>query len=237
MDDALLTGCSCDALSDIGDGLLLLPDAAQAFRLLVRDAKSAGFDLRGASAHRSFDRQLLIFNGKASGERPLHDDAGRQVDVSALAMDERIEAILRFSALPGGSRHHWGTEVDVYDASTLPGDYRVALSPEEVAPGGLFDALHCWLDESIAAGRSHGFYRPYDRDRGGVAPERWHLSYAPLAACFQPLVNAQLLRRCWEQPRAQSLCWRTELEQRLPELVERYLQNVSPAPVEIASRR
>ena len=26
-----------------------------------------------------------------------------------------------------------------------------------------------------------GFFRPYTTDRGGVAPEPWHLSYAPVA--------------------------------------------------------
>ncbi len=29
--------------------------------------------------------------------------------------------------------------------------------------------------------REFGFYRPYAVDRGGVHPEPWHLSYAPLA--------------------------------------------------------
>ena len=43
----------------------------------------------------------------------------------------------------------------------------------EVARGGVFDSLHSWLDARMAAGESHGFYRPYARDRGGVAPERW----------------------------------------------------------------
>lgn len=230
MHDDLLTGCCSEAMVAIGEGLLLLPDAAQAFERLVADARVAGFELRSASAFRSFERQLALFNGKASGARPVFDEADRLLDIGTLERSRAIEAVLRFSALPGGSRHHWGTEVDVYDAAAVPEGYRLALSTAEVAPGGPFDALHCWLDEAIDAGRSHGFYRPYDEDRGGVAPERWHLSYAPLSACFQPLVDTALLRRCWSRPEAASLVWRHELELELDSLVERYLQRVAGPP-------
>lgn len=215
---------------DVGDGALLLPAVAQAFERLTSDARAAGFELSIASAHRSFERQLAIFNGKAAGKRPVLDDRDEPVNFDALDVDARIQAILRFSALPGGSRHHWGTDLDVFDAAALPADYRLELSQREVAPGGLFDALHCWLDARIASGTSFGFYRPYDRDRGGVAPERWHLSYAPLAAACQAQVDAMLLRACWAEPCAKELCWREELDARLPSLVSRYLQRVASPP-------
>ena len=75
--------------------------------------------------------------------------------------------------LPGGSRHHWGTDVDVIDAAALPPDYRVQLVPEEYAPGGVFERLTPWLDANMAR---FGFYRPYATGHGGarrraVAPE------------------------------------------------------------------
>jgi hypothetical protein len=38
-----------------------------------------------------------------------------------------------------------------------------------------------------------GFYRPYVADRGGVAPEPWHLSYAPLAGVFAAGLTAEVL--------------------------------------------
>ena len=94
----------------------------------------------------------------------------------------------------------------------------------------MFDPLHCWLDARIAAGLSHGFYRPYDRDRGGVAPERWHLSYAPLARQFEAQLDADVLARCWQRPQAAGLYWRQELERHLPALVDRYLRNVAAPP-------
>ena len=51
-----------------------------------------------------------------------------------------------FSALPGASRHHWGTDIDVYDANAVSSDYVVQLSLKEVGSGGVFDSLHKWLD-------------------------------------------------------------------------------------------
>ena len=53
---------------------------------------------------------------------------------------ERIEAILPWSALPGASRHHWGTDVDLIDRKATPPGYRVQLTPEEFEPGGPFAA-------------------------------------------------------------------------------------------------
>ncbi len=49
----------------------------------------------------------------------------------------------------------------------------------------MFGPLHDWLDRRISASEAFGFFRPYDLDRGGVAPERWHLSCGPVAASFQ----------------------------------------------------
>lgn len=229
-DEALLTGCAAGRLLVPCGDQRLRQEAAAAFARLAADAAGAGFDLRVASGYRSFDRQLAIFNGKARGERPVFDDAGRPLALAGLSMEERLAAILRFSALPGASRHHWGTDIDVYDAAAVEGDYRVALSAAEVAPGGVFDPLHRWLDERLGSGAGHGFYRPYDRDRGGVAPERWHLSYLPLARHLAPRITPALLRRCWSQPRAADLCWREALCARLPALLRRYVYNVAPPP-------
>lgn len=219
-----LTGQAEDHLVELADGHRLQAAAARAFELLQADAAAAGFRLAIASSFRSFGRQLLIWNGKACGERPVHDDAGCPVDLAALDVEAQRQAILRFSALPGASRHHWGTDLDVFDAGAVAEGYQVALSPQEVAPGGVFDALHCWLDEHIARGRAHGFFRPYAQDRGGVAPERWHLSYAPLAAgCAQQLTPA-LLRACWDRCESgRPLLFETECDAALEDVFARYV--------------
>ena len=215
-----LTGRDTSHLVDVALGQRLCAKAAAAFSRLQADAGVAGFDLAIASAHRDFERQRAIFNSKARGERAVHDDQGAPLDLSTLAPREALHAILRFSALPGGSRHHWGTDLDVYDASAVPESYALQLSPAEVAPGGLFAELHAWLDQRMAVHQSHGFYRPYAADRGGVAPERWHLSYAPLATDCQHLLSPDLLRSAW---RGQQLALREVIEAELDALVQRYM--------------
>ena len=220
-----LTGADDSHLVELPDGHRLQRAAAEAFLRLQRDAAAAGFDLAIASSFRSFQRQLLIWNGKAGGERPVHDDRGAPVALDTLPPPARVRAILRYSALPGASRHHWGTDLDVYDAGALAAGERVQLVPAEVAPGGVFDALHRWLDERMAAGASHGFYRPYALDRGGVAPERWHLSFAPLAQDCSGRVDARLLRDCWARELARgTLALQEAVEAALEEIVERYVE-------------
>ncbi len=234
---------TCLAQSPFG---ALQPEAAQALGSLQAAAREAGFDLQSASAFRSFERQRLIWNAKVEGRRPVLDDHDAVVDLSPLQPAEQIERILRFSALPGASRHHWGTDVDVFDAAALPDGYRLGLTLAEVAPGGLFDSFHRWLDERIAAGESFGFYRPYDQDRGGVSPERWHLSYAPLAVDLESRISAEALKRAWHEAEvveraegekeagdgetASGVALREVLEARLEPLLERFVLRVAPPP-------
>jgi hypothetical protein len=221
-----LLGLDATDLEPVG-GHWLLPEARDAFLTLAQDARAAGFDLRIASAHRDFERQLVIWNGKLSGLRPVLDDTDAPVDIAALAPRERIECVLRFSALPGASRHHWGSDLDVFDGAAVPDDYRLRLDNAEVADDGVFGPLHCWLDERIADGKSHGFFRPYDRDRGGTAPERWHLSYAPAAQAFLGRLSCDLLRRAWDEVAAGELALRDCLDDCLEELFERFVARVA----------
>lgn len=222
---AQLTGREESHLVDLPSGHRLQAAAALGFAALQADARSAGFELAVASSYRSYSRQLAIWNGKASGQRRVHDDAGQDIAVTELPAVEALRAILRYSAIPGTSRHHWGTDLDVFDAAAMSAGYQLQLSPQEVAPGGLFDALHCWLDQRMAAGKSHGFYRPYDRDRGGVAPERWHLSYAPLAAACGRQLSAQLLLECWDEceARQEHLLLGAQIRAELPSILRDYI--------------
>lgn len=217
-------GQSEEHLVDVPGGHRLHKQTAHAFEQLQQAAHEAGFQLAIASSFRSFERQRNIWNAKAAGERAVHDDAGCAVKMDCLSASEKVHAILRYSALPGASRHHWGTDVDVYDASAVPADYVVRLSPEEVAPGGVFDPLHCWLDAQMTDAQSFGFYRPYAKDRGGVAPERWHLSYVPVAREYAGAMSPQVLRGCWEcLPESEGLLLRECVEGEFGAIVERYI--------------
>ncbi len=166
----------------------------QPFLHLRNDARVAGFDLHILSGFRAFDRQSSIWNRKATGELAVLDSRAVPLDIAHLNERELVYAILRWSALPGASRHHWGTDIDVYDENTRPREYDIELIPEEVEAGGMFAPLHEWIDERISAGTAHGFFRPYDEDRQGVAPERWHLSHAPVAAPCAKGLTIDILR-------------------------------------------
>jgi LAS superfamily LD-carboxypeptidase LdcB len=202
-----LTGRDASHLVQVVDAVYLQAECAAAFAELRGQALKEGFDLRIASGFRSFERQLAIWNAKATGERPVYTDAGEVLANSAVSATELVHYILRYSALPGASRHHWGTDMDVYDAAAVAADYQLQLSPAEVADGGVFGPLHRWLDTRIAQDKAGGFYRPYAMDRGGVAPERWHLSYAPLARGCEASLDVAILRQVLQDQPLQLKKW------------------------------
>jgi LAS superfamily LD-carboxypeptidase LdcB len=161
------------------------------FLNLRRAARAAGIDLRPVSSFRDFDRQLSIWNSKYDGARPLYDAAGRPLEASALTAAQRVDAILRWSALPGASRHHWGTDLDLVDAGAVAEGYQVRLIPEEFAPGGPFAPLSAWLGEHAAR---YGFFRPFRGVLSGVEAEPWHHSFAPVAMSARRALTVAVLR-------------------------------------------
>lgn len=204
-------------------------DIHGAFTQLHQAAQKAGFDIRLTSAFRSFEQQQNIWNMKARGEKAMHDDEGRLIDIKLMSEDQIRQAIMRYSAIPGSSRHHWGTDMDIYDLNSLPSpDYRVQLTPEEVEAGGIFDNFHCWLDERIIDGESFGFYRPYAEDLGGVARERWHLSYWPLTEQLEEQYDLACFRSSLEA--SPDLLLRELLLDNCEEWYENFIINLCPPP-------
>lgn len=201
-------------------------DVVQPFRELRDAAASVGFDLAILSGFRSFDRQLSIWNRKARGELAVLDSDAQPLDITTLSPRDLVFSILRWSALPGASRHHWGTDLDVYDAAARPAGYEVELIPSEYESGGMFAPLSSWLDGRIANGSAFGFFRPYDRDRNGVAPERWHLSYAPLASVYARMLTPVLLRQTLESA---DMMLKDVVLAHLDEIVTRFVTNTNPA--------
>lgn len=200
--------------------------------LAMRDAAcSAGIEIEAASAFRDFDSQLAIWNRKWRGERQLLDRHGEPLDRDALPETALVDAILCWSALPGSSRHHWGTEVDIIDGAAIPAGYRLKLVPGEYAQGGVFERLSRWLDEHA---HSFGFFRPYRRDQGGVGPEPWHLSYAPVAVPALEAFTLSILRRAVE---GADLAGKTYVLERLPEIYTRFVLAIDVPDLQAEARR
>lgn len=165
--------------------------------VLIEAAAEAGFSLRIASGFRSFDRQRFIWNAKCQGRRPVLDRSGEPLDIANLTVAEKVHAILHWSALPGASRHHWGTDCDIYDAAAVTEDYQLQLHPDEYTGNGPFAPMIEWFQQWIAGSSSPEFYQPYwNNPHSGIAPEPWHISYRPLAAQCEEQLSPELLREC-----------------------------------------
>jgi len=206
LSDQQLCGQDDRHVSEQIEGAPLHPAAARAFRAMQSAAEQDGISLNVASGFRSYDRQKQIWNRKF---------AALAEPVSLQSLHE----ILRWSALPGASRHHWGCELDVYDKSGFT-ESELQLIPEEYATGGPCHALNCWLDEHAA---EFSFFRPYDRDRGGVSPEPWHLSYYPVADACMAQFSVEILRQAIQNEPIQG---QELVLSHLENLFQRYVQRV-----------
>lgn len=198
----------------------LHPSVVTPLSQLIANATAQGFDLKIASSYRNFERQLLIWNDKARGLRPILDDEGNPLATKNLTAREKIFSILRWSALPGASRHHWGTDIDVYDASRISADYRVQLTVAETQGDGPFAAFHTWLSKEVQR-LDCEFYRPYEIDSGGIAPEPWHLSYAPIAQQYAAQLTEDVLR---EQLMCTDIELKDEILANLSEIYARFVR-------------
>ena len=141
--------------------------AKAAFQEMKNAASKANIDIEIVSAFRSFDRQKEIFESKYI-----------QFTQEGLSPIQAIEKIIEYSTIPGTSRHHWGTDIDIIDANAKrPED---VLQEEHFQNNGPFCTLKAWLDEYA---NSFGFYEVYTNisSRKGFKYEPWHFSYAPVS--------------------------------------------------------
>ena len=218
MNDGELTGLVRTHIADVSERRFALhTHVVSPFLNLRRAALAAGFDLEPISSFRDFSRQLAIWNGKFSGEKPMLDASGQSIEASELSPMQRVDAILLWSALPGASRHHWGTDVDLIDRRAISPDHRVELTPQEFAPAGPFAPLAAWLETNAAR---YGFFRPFRGVLSGVQPEPWHFSFAPAAENARRSLTPAVLRKAIA---AAPLLGKEEVLARLEELHARYV--------------
>ncbi|MDC9590899.1 M15 family metallopeptidase [Xenorhabdus sp. XENO-10] len=220
MTPEILTGLSTDHLITLTGNHRLQFNATKAFLAMQKEATKAGFKLQPASSFRDFTRQQTIWNEKFHGQRPVLDDNSQPLDISKMSEGELCEAILRWSALPGASRHHWGTELDIYDPFLLPEGKKLQLEPWEYENGGYFEPLTHWLTENMS---HYDFYRPFTRHDTGVAYEPWHISYWPLSHEAENLFDEQTLLSAWENRDIAGINW---LKSNLSYIFKKYIRIV-----------
>ncbi len=229
MNSRQLTGVCQSHITWLDERLGIHKGMVDAWFLFQQAAKSDGFSLKIASGFRDFERQLSIWNRKFSGEIPTKDANNNIISFESLTDEEKVNAILLFSALPGTSRHHWGTDIDVYADNLLEANQSLQLEPWEYEENGPFAPLTHWLTKNS---EKFGFFFPYDTYRGGVAAEPWHLSYQPLADIC--MCEADI--SCIEQTIKQAdILGKAIILEKLPYIMKQYVHNIntSTRPSEI----
>jgi zinc D-Ala-D-Ala carboxypeptidase len=155
----------------------LRKETYEAFLKMAEAAAKEKIQLKILSATRNFDRQKKIWEDKWSGLVTVEDGT----KVSRVAdTTQRALKILLFSSMPGSSRHHWGTDLDL---NYLSDDYFT---------NGQGKKIYKWLSENAS---TYGFCQPYSDKSGGRTgynEEKWHWSYMPLSAAFTNAAKARL---------------------------------------------
>ncbi|WP_088328823.1 M15 family metallopeptidase [Lacimicrobium sp. SS2-24] len=214
-----LSGQQDSHLIEAEAGHKLQKAVATAFSAMREAAASDGVGVDLLSCFRSFERQMRIWNEKWHGLRPILDDRHQPLDPQLLSDKEKLFAILRFSALPGTSRHHWGSDFDVFDAKAVHAcDQPFQLISEEYQPHGPCFELSTWLSHHADA---FGFYRPYTGAAGSVAPEPWHLSHRATA---EPLIAQMTSERLGPLLEKTDLAGKDTVLLHLDEIIRRYVR-------------
>lgn len=196
-------------------------EAAEAYFDMKKSAHEDGIILHPFSSFRNFKSQLRVWNLKFTGKRPLYTADGDEISFSGLSQREIVNNILNWSAIPGASRHHWGTDIDLIDLKHIPQGYQIRLLPEETREGGVFYNLHCWLDKNM---EKFGFFRPYSRFQGGVFAEPWHVSYGLISKDALKQLTCEILEQAIKES---AVLGRDLVLERLSEIYANYVINVT----------
>jgi zinc D-Ala-D-Ala carboxypeptidase len=152
------------------EGMLMHREAYDAFLKMNTAARLDGISFTILSAYRDFNHQKRIWENKWTGRQVLSENK-KATDIADV--NERALEIMRFSAMPGASRHHWGTDIDI---NNLNNNY---------FNSGRGKREYDWLKANAP---QFGFCQPYtprsDRKDKGYEEEKWHWSYLPLAAIY-----------------------------------------------------
>ena len=157
-------------------GLYLRKDTYDSFRLMYDHAAADGICLQIVSATRNFNSQKAIWEAKWTG-RVLVDSIENVAETTP-DPKERALKILKYSSMPGTSRHHWGTDIDLN-----------SVENKWFEEGEGLDVFN-WLRKH---GPEHGFYQPYSAGRPyGYLEEPWHWSFMPVSDSLTEFAKNEL---------------------------------------------
>ena len=156
----------------VSDTILLEKETYSAFIKMKDAAEKDGIIIKLVSGFRDFYRQQMIWNNKYK----------KFTNEFSLDGPTAIKEIIRFSTIPGTSRHHWGTEIDIIDKNFE--NEKDLLISKKYEEGGIFNSLKKWMDKNS---KRFGFYIVYDDDsnRPGFEYEPWHYTYKPVSDLYQ----------------------------------------------------
>ncbi len=146
----------------------LRADVYDSFSQMQKAAQKEGISLQIASGYRSFERQLQIWNNKYR----------RYTQTQKLSPKDAVAKILKYSTIPGTSRHHWGTDLDLIQK--VPLMPKSLLEATNFEKGGAFHTLKLWLDKNAS---KYGFHLVYTNNpnRTGFNYEPWHYTYCKIS--------------------------------------------------------
>ncbi|MCF6279373.1 MAG: M15 family metallopeptidase [Flavobacteriaceae bacterium] len=150
-----------------GEGYQLQKEAYNAFLLMKESALKNGIDIEVVSSYRSFEHQKRIWTRKY-----------KKFTSEGLTPTQAIQKIIEYSTIPGTSRHHWGTDVDMIDRNKKAP--KSVLNPENFIGSNVYSKLRIWLEKNA---NKFGFYLAYTNEisRKGFKYEPWHYSYKPIS--------------------------------------------------------
>ncbi|MBR9846411.1 MAG: M15 family metallopeptidase [Algicola sp.] len=153
-----------------GEGYQLRKEAHDALTNLKNEALKSDIRIQVVSSYRSYNHQNRIWKRKYN--RNIKNGFNPQ---------ESIHKIIEYSTIPGTSRHHWATDIDIIDAS-VPQPSSV-LQTRHFENNGCYKNLKLWMDEHA---NTYGFYLVYTNhlNRKGFRYEPWHYSYKPLSSHY-----------------------------------------------------
>ncbi len=150
-----------------GNGFQLRKEAFDAFTNMKNAALKDNISIEVVSSYRNFAHQNRIWERKY-----------KSFTQQGLSPEKAIDKIIEYSTIPGTSRHHWGTDMDIIDANVA--QPKNVLSPSHFEGKGSFVKLKKWMDENS---KDYGFYLVYtnEPDRKGFKYEPWHYSFKSLS--------------------------------------------------------